>query len=378
MTGKVLQFGTGRFLRAFIDPILPERSVTVIQSRPNAEGARQINDAGSSGYHVWTRGKSDGEIIDRFQTVRSLSRALIAARDWPEVLQLAQHPELNLVVSNTTESGLRLDERDQASTNCLEECPASYPARLMTLLWVRFKKGLPGLTILPMELVEGNADVLKRLVVEQAAMSFPSDGSDFTDWISGENRWLSNLVDRIVVGVNAKTPWEGNDPLAAVAEPFAMLAVKDDGLPRNVLPEHPMISWHDELDPLFIRKVRILNGLHTAMVARCLPLGVGTVKQVVETEEHRLWLEAILQEEILPTLSARGINASEFASQVIERFENPFFEHKLSDIANGHSAKLQTRIAPTVQEHIEAFGGTPAKLSWVLNADITREEDLHV
>ena len=122
-----------------------------------------------------------------------------------------------------------------------------------------------------MELVEFNANRLHSLVKEQAMLHGHAAADEFMQWLDSDNRWLNNLVDRIVVGVSETPPWDTEDPLAVVAEPYRLLAIQDDGGDRNILPDHPMIQWTDELQPLFLRKVRILNGLHTAMVARCLP-----------------------------------------------------------------------------------------------------------
>ena len=363
---KILQFGTGRFLRGFFDCVVDApRSIAVVQSRRQSDGAALIN-ACQDGYHVWTRGKQNGKVVDSFEIVRSLDRAWIAGDDWPSIVDFAAGPDLQLIVSNTTERGLALDVADESPVDFLNQCPASYPAKILAILFERYSQGRQGITILPLELVEYNAARLLELVRQQATLWPATRDAGFLKWLETENRWLSNLVDRIVVGVTDPQPWSSNDPLAVVAEPFRMLAVEDDGQSRDVLPNHDMVRWVPDLDRWFLRKVRILNGLHTAMVAHSLPRGFATVLEAVSDTAERAWLDALLNEEILPALDTRGFDERAFAAEVMERFENPFFEHRLADIAVGHDNKLMTRIAPTIEDFRNHLGRTPERLNLVM------------
>ena len=362
---KILQFGTGRFLRGFFDPIIPqEKSITVVQSRPNSNGAELINSH-TQGYHVWTRGIQSGQVIDTHQFVCSIDRALDANTDWDQLLTVALNPELNLIVSNTTAAGLELDQQDRTD-RIPEFCPKSFPAKIASLLWQRFKAGLPGITLLPLELVDQNGTHLKELVSEQALIWTETRERRFQEYLETDHRWLNNLVDRIVVNPSEPPPWGQEDPLAVVGEPFRMLAIEDDKKDRSVIPSNPMVIWTDDLAPFFLRKVRILNGLHTAMVAKFYPTGIETVLQCVQQSESRQWLDELLHKEILPALAHQGLDETAFANEVMERFENPFFEHRLADIANGHKTKLQVRIQPTAEEFRQAFQKEPVKLNEVL------------
>ena len=365
-TGKILQFGTGRFLRGFFAPIVTnERSITVVQSRPDSSGAADINSR-PGGYHVWTRGIENGDVVDRFEVVKSIDKALAAQEHWSELKRLACDTDLQLIVSNTTAAGMQLEDQD-SDVDFSNECPASFPAKIAALLFLRFKKGLSGLTMLPMELVDQNGGTLKKLVIDQAAKWQPTNNSEFVGWLDSDNRWLNNLVDRIVVRPSDQPPWSEIDKLAVVAEPFRMLAIEDDRKDQSIIPNHAMVIWTDDLGPYFKRKVRILNGLHTAMVSQFLPKGFETVLQCVIDSDSRAWLNEMLFEEILPTLKAGGSDEEAFARNVMERFENPFFKHRLSDIAQGHETKLTVRIQPTVDEFVAVFGKPPEKLTNVLN-----------
>jgi len=363
---KILQFGTGRFVRGFFDPMVkPERSVTVIQSRPNASGANDINLA-KQGYHVWVRGIEDGQTIERLEVIRSLGQGLSASSQWQEVLALASDPAYSLIVSNTTEKGLILDPQDNGSTNWMQVAPASFPARVLAWLFHRYSMIGTGITLLPLELIEFNAVLLRDLVLQQAKLWEKTNAQAFINWLENDCRWLSTLVDRICVDPVEPFAWTVSDPLAVMTEPFQMLAISDDGGDRSVIPDHPSVIWAKDMRPYFLQKVRLLNGLHTAMVAKCLPLGFEYVIDVMNDAEQSQWLLRILNEEMVPTLEAQGLQVRGFADAVIDRFRNPFFRHRLSDIAFGHETKIQVRLVPTIEEFKQVFGKTPPLLEAVL------------
>jgi len=366
---KILQFGTGRFLRGFFAPIIEEpNSITVVQSRRNSSGADEINSQ-PNGYHVWTRGIRDGTTIDEFENVESIDRAIVAHTDWIALRQIAADFDLKLLVSNTTAAGLRLEDSDD-EIDIETSCPESFPAKAASILLERFRNGLPGLTILPLELIENNASTLQNLVTKQVERWPRIRSEKFLAWIRNNNRWLNNLVDRIVVLPTEKPPWSGEDRLAVATEPFRMLAIEGERESSDLIPHHDMVIWTKSLDRFFLRKVRILNGLHTAMVAKFLPQGFETVLQCVTDESARRWLDELLEQEILPVLEKLGYPEPEFAKAVMERFENPFFQHRLQDIALGHETKLDVRIRPTFDEFKQFFQRPPAKLEDVLQSSL--------
>ena len=166
----ILQFGTGRFLRSFVDLFVHESNlasdrdqrIVVVQST-GVERARRLS---CEPFHVAIRGISHGFIVDTVQVVESVQRGLSAVEDWNSVIDLSQEGSLQIIVSNTTEAGLSLDDNDHKQAGV----PRSYPAKLLSLLLARFSAGLGGLAILPCELVDDNARVLRDLVLKQADM----------------------------------------------------------------------------------------------------------------------------------------------------------------------------------------------------------------
>jgi len=394
----ILQFGTGKFLRAFADLFVHELNegpepigrVAVVQSTGTERAA--VLNAQDGRYHVTIRGLSEGRTIDRTVEVRSVSRALAAQSDWQEVLRLARSPSLRLVISNVTEAGYQLEPEDRPN----DAPPRSFPAKLLAVLAARFESGLPGLTILPCELLEGNGQRLRQLVLDQTERWNVS--GPLADWLDRGCQWPSTLVDRIVSAPPPGDELAPRDPLYAVAEPYALWLVEGElpgkqaaegrrqraeGVgsrpatrhpppatrhppPLAGLEAHPAVQCAQRLEPYYLRKVRILNGAHTALVAKAMPLGITTVRQAVLDPEIGQWLRRLLFEEIVPVLEGRTEDPEPFARQTLERFANPFLEHRLADIALHHEVKLQTRLAPTYHEFIDRFGREPELLAEII------------
>jgi tagaturonate reductase len=368
----ILQFGAGRFLRAFTDLFIHQANeegenvgrIVVVQSTGD-ERASALNRQNGR-YHVAVRGYQDGAVVDRVETCASISRALVAVSQWAEVLALARSPDLRIILSNTTESGYNLDPADKP-TNAP---PRSFPAKLLAVLRERFEAGGSGLTIVPCELREHNADTLRGLLLQ---LVHDWDLSDtLADWLQRECVWLNTLVDRIVVDPSTDHPLRAKDALLAVCEPYALWAIHSPENRQRQLPggapfiHHPAVVWTTDVQPYFLRKVRILNGAHTALLIQAWPRGFRTVRDAVNDAELGPWLERLLFEEVVPVLEGRVEAPAEFARQALDRFRNPFFEHQLASIAAHHAAKVQVRLLPTLDEFQAKFGRTPPLLQQVL------------
>lgn len=361
----IMQFGAGRFLRAFLDFFVHQANaqgqnvgrIVVVQTQ--GDGRAGLLNASGGKYHIVVRGLENGQVVDRVDEVASISRALVAGPQWSDVLALARSPALRFVVSNTTEAGFNLDTNDRFDT-----APArSYPAKLLQVLHARFTAGLPGLTIIPCELREHQADVLFGIVTK-LAMEWNLPAA-FVTWLGQECVWLNTLVDRIVVNAPADHPLAGADPLLLMAEPFAFFALQEKPGAASFA-QHAAIRRTADVLPYFLRKVRILNGAHTALLVKAWPRGFVTVKQAMADTALSQWLERLLFTEIVPTLEGRVEEPSGFAQQTLERFRNPFLEHKLADIALHHATKVKVRLEPTAAEFSARFGKSPTLLDEVL------------
>jgi tagaturonate reductase len=362
----ILQFGTGRFLRAFADLFVQQANadgqrigrIVVVQSTGSAR-AEGLN-ANPDGYHVVVRGLENGQTVERVEKVSSISRA---ATQWPKVLEVAASPELRYLISNTTEAGYACDPGDK-----LEDQPArAFPAKLTQVLWHRFQKQGSPLFLLPCELIEHNAAKLRKLVEEQAqTWKLPQE---FRTWLTESCTWLESLVDRIVVGPSQEHPLFSKDPMLLMTEPYALWAIE---LPKNrpfSFITHPSIELVPDLAPYFLRKVRILNGIHTALVGKFYARGFDTVQRALREPEVMDWVLALLYEEIIPVLVGRVDNVARYARQVLDRFQNPFLEHRLRDIAVGHVAKKQIRLETTRAEFQKMYGFAPKRIAEALVQD---------
>jgi tagaturonate reductase len=364
----VLQFGSGRFLRAFADLFIQQANqqgqkvgrVVIVQSTAGDRAGALASASGK--YHVVIRGIENGQVVDRVEACESVSRALAAQTQWPQVLELARSPHLATVLSNTTEAGYETFADEKAD----DAVPRSFPAKLLAVLKVRHEAGLPGLRIIPCELREGNAGLLKQIVLDLAAR-FGVDQAT-VDYIQNTCSWHETLVDRIVTGTPAEHPLLATDPLLTVCEPYALFAIHRAGRekPGQEFLKNPAIIWTDDVLPYFLRKVRILNGGHTALLLKAWPRGFRQVGEAVKDAENRAWLDQLLFTEIVPVLEGRCDDPAGFAKAVLDRFANPFLQHKLADIALHHASKVQVRLVPTLAEYEKKFGKKPPLLSALL------------
>jgi tagaturonate reductase len=366
----VLQFGSGKFLRGFADFFIHEANregqavgrVVVVQTTGDSR-ANLLNQQ-SGRYHLLIRGLENRQVVDRVEEVESISRALVATQRWADVLALARSPQLRFIISNTAEVGYTLDPADQATA----KPPRSFPAKLLLVLKERYEAGQPGLTILPCELFEHNADLLFGLLLQLADTWAMTRG--FAEWMRSECVWHNTLVDRIVSAQPAEHPLLAKDALLTVAEPFAFWAIETktgDGGPFR----HPAIKTTVDVMPYFLRKVRILNAAHTALVTKAVPRGIATVHEAVKDTEIAAWLDCLLFEEIVPVLQGRVEGPEEFARQTLERFRNPYLVHKVSDIRAYHDAKVKIRLIPTRDEFQTMFGHVPSLLEEAITASAT-------
>jgi tagaturonate reductase len=363
----IIQFGSGRFLRAFADLFIHQANLTgqdvgrvVIVQSTGTQRAGALSDSDGK-YHVLVRGIENGTVVDREETCSSVSRALAAATDWPEVLNVARSPELKAILSNTTEAGYEVDSSDLPGM-----CPPrSFPSKLLEVLKARSESGGRPISVIPCELRENNALLLKSIVIALAhAWKLPSSVVDFINAC----HWHDTLVDRIVTGPPESHPLLATDPMLTTCEPYALFAIQEiPGVPR--LLNHPSVVWTGDVLPYFLRKVRILNGAHTALLIRAWPKGFEIVRDAVNDKELGPWLNDLLVEEIVPVLEGRCDNPSGFAKDVLDRFRNPFLQHRLVDISQHHDAKVKVRLVPSYEEYRTRFGREPARLAELLKND---------
>ena len=361
----IMQFGTGRFLRAFADLFIHQANqagqkigkVVLIQSTAGARAEGLTKNQGR--YHVLVQGFEKGQVIERLEECESISRALVAQTQWHEILAVAQSPDLKVILSNTTEAGYELSPDDLPS----DSPPKSFPAKLLATLCARFEAGGSPIAIVPCELRENNAKILRTIVVT-LAREWKLDGA-LVDFVANKCTWHNTLVDRIVTGTPAGHPLLQTDPMLIACEPYALFAIEEiPGSPRWI--EHPSVIWTEDVLPYFLRKVRLLNGAHSALLIKAWPKGFKIVRDAVNDPILGPWLATFLETEVVPVLGARVNQPLDFAHEVLDRFRNPFLDHKLADIAQHHEQKVQVRLVPTQAEYMAQLGSPPLLLGELL------------
>lgn len=340
-TTPILQFGTSRFLQAHVDLFVSEAMqagqalgpITVVQTSGDpARAGRIVAISAPEGFPVIIRGLEDGKPVERDVRVRSVTRSLSTSSDWDEVTRIFVE-EANVVVSNTGDRGYALVEGDS-----LDRVPTSFPMKLLALLHARFCGGAAPLTILPCELISRNGDVLKRLIVELSREHIAD--AEFTAWLSERVIWANTLVDRIVS--------EPIEPAGAIAEPYAIWAIEQQ--PGLTLPcEHPCIKVVEDLTPYERLKLHILNLGHTVLADRWQREGRPAsecVRHILADAAIRADLEAIYAQEVVPGFHLHGLGteAEVYVKTTLERFLNPYLDHRLADIAGNHAEKISRRI----------------------------------
>lgn len=355
MRTPILQFGTSRFLQAHADLFISEAlergealgAITVVQSSGDAGRARRLQAlAAEGGFPVRIEGIEDGRPVRRETRVTSVRRTLTTAGDWSEITRIAVE-EAQLILSNTSESGWHPQPADDAAEF---RQGMSYPAKLTQLLHARFRAGAVGLTVMPMELVVQNGDVLRQRVLALAGALDPA----LAKWIAGEVPFANSLVDRIVS--------EPLEPAGAVAEPYALWAIEDR--PGLTLPcRHPAIRLVEDLDHTERLKLHILNLGHSYIVSNWLASGgAGSplVREIMADAEARADLESLYSQEVLPVFAAAGYDdAPAYVAATLDRFANPYLAHRLSDIAQNHAEKLRRRIGLFLDWGVELGADAP-------------------
>lgn len=372
MKERILQFGTGNFLRGFADYFVDELNKkglydgkVVIVSPTNSKTVEKIN-AQNGRYNLFLRGLENGKAVCERTEINAVSRAVNPYTDFDEYLSLAQNPDLRFIISNTTEAGIAFSPDDRFT----DKPAKSFPAKLTQLLYARFQAGFNGFVIFACELIDNNAKELQKFVLRYAQLW--SLGEDFFHWIISENKFCNTLVDRIVTGypkdeaeaLNREISYE--DKLLDTAEPYHLWVIA--GNFENELPLQKAgfnVIWTDDVSPYKKMKVRILNGAHTALVFPSMLCGVETVGESLKDKILNDFLNTCLFAYILPTLGDTEENRR-FASAVLERFANPYIHHMWQSIALNSVSKFTARVLPTVSDYIDQNHTLPKPLVFSL------------
>lgn len=378
---KVLQFGEGNFLRAFVDYMIDianesgEFNGDIVLVKPIEFGNLKLFHEQECQYTVQLRGIVDGEPKKINRVITSVADAVDAYEEYEKYAGFAKLDSLRFIVSNTTEAGIVYDDTDKIELNP----PKTYPGKLTKFLYERYKHFNgdkdKGLIMLPVELIDDNGIHLKECVLKLAKLW--NLEADFTDWLNDACIFTSTLVDRIVTGYPRDEVEElckefgYRDNLIVTGEPFALWVIesaKDISgelpLPKVGLP----VIFTDNQKPYKQRKVRILNGAHTSFVLASYLCGNDIVLESMNDGLILNFIKATIFDEVIPTLTLPKQELEEFADAVLVRFNNPYVKHAHLSISLNSVSKWRARCMPSFLEYIEKKGKLPEHLTFSLAA----------
>jgi len=368
---KVLQFGTGVLLRGLPDYFIDKANkqnlfngrIVIVKSTDNGDTSAFEEQDGL--YIHCVRGTKNQQIIEEYIINASVSRVLSARSQWNEVLKCAANPDLEIIISNTTEVGIILVEEDGLKT----DPPVSFPAKLLAFLYERYKvfngDVSKGMVIVPTELITDNGSKLQSIVIELAHRN--KFDYAFIDWIENANCFCNSLVDRIVPGKlslpdqkTIETKLGYKDELMIVSEIYRLWAIESShpkvkkalsfaGADERVIIS-PDISKYREL------KIRLLNGTHTFTCGLAHLAGFETVKEAIENKMIGRYVHGLMINEIAPCIISKELSVSEvyeFANTVMDRFRNPFLDHKWINISLQYTHKMKTRNIPLLLKYYQ-------------------------
>jgi tagaturonate reductase len=375
---KIISFGTGVLLKGlpyyFVNKannqgIFNGRILAV----KSTSGTAEIESLEKQDflYTLQSKGVQNGEEVHESTVMAPISRILHADNNWAEILKAAHNPELQIVISNTTEIGLNFPE-----INDIENFPPkSFPGKLLLFLQERFTafngSSEAGMVIIPTELVVDNGNILKSVLVKLATENKLNPG--FISWLENANTFCNSLVDRIVTGKpDAATfekfgeDFELTDPNLISSEIYRLWAIEGDEKVReklafNQVDEGCIIT--ENIEQYRELKLRLLNGSHSLMVGYSFQNGMKSVKESLDNEAIANFMNAYIFEEIIPSLAIDVAISKPYANEVLDRFRNPNIDHKLLGITVQYSTKMKSRVVPIILNYHEKFGKIPENIT---------------
>ena len=378
---KVMQFGGGNFLRAFVDISIQKinnattfnAGVAVI--KPTARGDYQELKSQDGLFSVQLEGYENNIFVQDLTVVDCIQKVINPYSEWQKYIDLSKTPELRFIISNTTEAGIVFNSDDAFDLTP----PKEFPAKLTVWLFHRFTHfdgSLDkGCILLPVELIDKNGEALKQCILQYADHWSLSDA--FKNWISEACIFYNTLVDRIVSGypkdkieeIEAKLGFK--DQLAVDGELYQSWLLEG---PDDILNEFPFnktdlnMELVSDLESYRNLKVRILNGAHTSMVPVAYLLGERLVKDAMKNTLVANFIHQVLMSEVLETLDFPQDYKEQFANDVVNRFKNPALEHQLISIALNSTSKFVTRLLPSLKDYLKIKGSLPANITFALSA----------
>lgn len=378
---KVMQFGEGNFMRAFIDWMFDELNsknlfngaIQLVQ--PIRQGIADFINEQDGLYTLLLRGVKDGKVVEQQQIITSVKGCLNPYEQWQKTVDCACSADLRFIFSNTTEAGISYAQEKYVPG----QCPETFPAKIAALLYQRFChfKGAAdkGLIVVPCELIDKNGATLREYILRYAADW--QLGNEFTAWVRDCNFFVNTLVDRIVAGyprqeiaaIQDRLGYE--DKLVDCGEIFHFFVIEGPQKLSEELPFHKIgldVVWTDNQTPYRTRKVRFLNGAHTSSVLAAHLGGLDLVDEMMDDKVYGAFVERAIKKEIYHTVDLPDAEKTFFADSVLERFRNPFAGHQLISISLNSTSKWKVRVLPSLLDYVAMKKELPPCLAFSMAA----------
>ena len=376
---KVIQFGEGNFLRAFVGYAFQKLNIEldfnagIAVVQPIDKGLIKMLNEQDGLYTLFMKGVHKGEEIQEKELISNIVQGVDPFTNFDTYLNLAKEEALEFIISNTTEAGIAYVATDKPDM----QPPSSFPAKLTVLLYKRYQyfngDSSKGLTIIPCELINYNSDTLKEIILKYIEDWKLEEG--FKTWILDHNTFHNTLVDRIVPGYpkdqidDYNKQLDYKDKLIVSAESFFLWVIEGDESLKKKLPFHKTglnVKIVKDMQPYRTRKVRILNGAHTALVPISILCGNTTVKESIDNNFTGKFIHETVFSEIIDTLEMDKSELNNFAEEVFDRFRNPFIKHLLSSIALNSISKFKVRVLPSLLAYVSLHNKIPRHLTFAL------------
>ena len=369
---KIMQFGEGNFLRAFTDWIIQkmndsgkyEGHVVVVQ--PLSFGRVKELEEQDGLFTLYLQGLNNGEVVKTHEVIDVLDDFINPYSQYDKFLKYAESEDLEVVISNTTEAGIVLDESDTD----FENTPKTFPGKVLALLRHRYehfnKDVTKGLSFICCELIDYNGDELRKCVLGLAKVK--GYEQEFINWINEACHFTSTLVDRIVPGYPRDEIKEITEELGYIdnnivkGEIFHLWVLQKEETIERLFPCDKVglnVIYADSITPYKQRKVKILNGCHTCLVPVAYLYGIDTVRESIENEHIGQFTKEFVFDEVVPTIKLPHDQMVSFANSVFERYLNPFVRHELMSIALNSISKYKARVMQTVKDYYEINNTLP-------------------
>lgn len=373
---KILQFGDGNFIRAFVDWLISELNqqtafngkAASIQTLPTDNTIPKLKRQDGL-YTVVLQGIENDQTVNRQYLIDSLEKWLNPYTEWKNVLKMAEEPQVEFLFSNTTEAGIQYKKESYHP----DKSPVSYPGKVTALLYHRFQHfqgdKKKGFIVIPCELIENNGDKLKSICTTIASdWQLPAS---FMEWLEDACAFCNTLVDRIVPGYPKNKDNEifkdlpYTDELLTVAEPYHLFVIEGPDYIQDKLPFHKtdLNVQFDEIDSYREMKVKLLNAPHTILASIGMLSDCKTVRNGMENSTLFNYINQTIVEEISKTLQVKDTeDINKYIQEVYNRFANPFLDHYLSSISLNSYAKYITRVWPIMEDYEHKYGEYPRRL----------------